>query len=82
MSKAGVALVDAHGAAMSLQLLPQLEEGSSGAVADLDEATCDLVREGAVVMLGTLAKHLMPEDPKVSGCTPRWHCFSTQPSPL
>lgn len=61
---AGVALVDAHGAAMALELLP-LFEGYLDNRTAVDEANYDLVREGVVVCLGTLARHLVPDDPKV-----------------
>ncbi|CAG9462953.1 unnamed protein product [Pedinophyceae sp. YPF-701] len=60
MSEAGVAMVDAHGGSVGRELLPLLEAATardaSGAAAD--QATADLVREGAVVMLGTLARHM------------------------
>ena len=65
----GVALVDAHGgqhSAPMLALFEQYLEGSAAAGTDAD--TYDRVREGLVVLLGTLARHLPPQDPKVHAC--------------
>lgn len=56
--------MDEHGAAHSQSLLPMFEEYlDKGNV--VDEGHYDRVREGAVVFLGTLARHLDPRDAKV-----------------
>jgi len=63
--------VDTHGATHSAPMLALFErylEGGAPAAAGggaADEANCDLVREGVVVLLGTLARHLPPGDAKV-----------------
>ncbi|KAK9804294.1 hypothetical protein WJX72_005256 [[Myrmecia] bisecta] len=66
MVQAGVALVDAHGKQHAQMMLPLFESYLEGAKkGGRDEARYDRVREGAVVFLGTLARHLDPKDPKV-----------------
>ena len=61
----GVALVDAHGGQHSAPMLALFERYLDGpAAAGADEDTYDRVREGLVVLLGTLARHLPPQDPK------------------
>lgn len=63
---AGVALVDAHGPQHSAPMLAVFDRYLDGSVAaGTDEDTYDRVREGVVVLLGTLARHLPPSDPKV-----------------
>lgn len=64
----GAAVVDAHGAALSATMLPLFEgylepQGRTGR----DERRYDLVREGVVVLLGTLAGHMEQGDDKVCG---------------
>jgi hypothetical protein len=65
--RAGEAVVDSQGADHAQRLMPlfegYLEQG--GASAGMDEDRYDHVRQGAVVFLGTLARHLDPADPKV-----------------
>jgi hypothetical protein len=57
--------VDAHGGQHSAPMLALFERYLDGpAAAGADEATYDRVREGLVVLLGTLARHLPPQDPK------------------
>jgi hypothetical protein len=69
MVAAGVAVVGAAGGAQVGAMLPlfesYLEEGGGGKGRGLGEDQLDLVREGAVVFLGTLARHLDPASPKV-----------------
>jgi hypothetical protein len=65
--------VDEHGAGHAQDMLPQFEAhlesrsnggaGGGGDDAD-DEEAHDRVREGVVVLLGTLARHMDPADPK------------------
>ncbi len=64
----GVELLNAHGKEGSQLMLPLLEGylDKKRRVA-VDEETYDRVRTGAVVFLGTLARHLNPSDPKVRG---------------
>lgn len=63
--------MDTHGAMHSTPMLALFErylEGGARPAAGgggADEANCDLVREGVVVLLGTLARHLPPGDAKV-----------------
>lgn len=63
----GVALVDAHGAAQVQLLYPLLEAhlAKTHEMSPEGAAHSDRVREGAVLLLGTMARHLVPEDPKV-----------------
>lgn len=61
---AGVTLVDEHGAAAARTMLPQFEAYLENRAAS-DEAVYDRVREGVVVLLGTLARHMDGEDAKV-----------------
>lgn len=64
--EAGVTLVDSHGAAHSESMMALFERylDGSGAV-NRDEANFDHVREGVVVLLGTLARHMTAWDDKV-----------------
>jgi hypothetical protein len=64
-----VAVVDAHGAALGHNMLPLFEahlgkRRAAVAPGTHDEAHSDLVREGVVVLLGTLARHMLVGDPK------------------
>ena len=51
----------------------QLFEGYLDKKDVADEARYDKVREGAIVFLGTLARHLDPSDSKVNSC---WQVIS------
>ncbi|GLC46160.1 hypothetical protein PLESTB_001196200 [Pleodorina starrii] len=73
MVAAGMSILDSHGALHAPRLLPLFEShldrkgrggGGGGGGADEEEARFDLVREGVVVLLGTIARHLPPSDPK------------------
>ncbi len=57
----------AHGGGEGKNAMLQLFEGylERKVLEDMDEAAYDHVREGAVVFLGTLARHLEPSGPKV-----------------
>ena len=61
----GAALVNAHGGTQFQPMLVLLE-GYLDRKDVADEARYDKVREGAIVFLGTLARHLDPSDAKVS----------------
>ena len=63
----GAALVNAHGGSQFQPMLLLLE-GYLDKKDVADEARYDKVREGAIVFLGTLARHLDPSDAKV--CDP------------
>lgn len=68
MTTAGAAVVDAAGREHAGTMLPLFEsylEGK-GAANGLSESEYDHVRQGAVVFLGTLARHMDPSSPKVS----------------
>lgn len=66
MLNAGVAVVDAAGNTHVNTLLPLLEGClEKKAAPGIAEAQYDYVRQGAVVYLGTLARHLDPGNPKV-----------------
>ncbi|PRW50843.1 Translational activator GCN1 isoform A [Chlorella sorokiniana] len=67
MVAAGIAIVDAHGGANPEAMLPLFESylDKQAGLAGLSESQYDAVRGGAVVFLGTLARHLDPENPKV-----------------
>ncbi|KAK9840722.1 hypothetical protein WJX81_000165 [Elliptochloris bilobata] len=67
MVDAGVALVTAHGGSKDKDAVLQLFEGylERKVLEDMDEEAYDRVREGAVVFLGTLARHLEPSGAKV-----------------
>lgn len=64
---AGVQLVDIHGKGQIQELYSllqsHLEKPPKASAAE--EARQDKVREGAVLLLATMAKHLLPEDPKI-----------------
>ena len=62
---AGAALVNAHGGSQFQPML-QLFEGYLDRKDVADEARYDKVREGAIICLGTLARHLDPADAKVT----------------
>ena len=64
---AGVALVSTHGGSKGKDAMLQLFEGylERKVLQDMDEEAYDRVREGAVIFLGTLARHLEPSGPKV-----------------
>ncbi|CAI5517990.1 unnamed protein product, partial [Closterium sp. Naga37s-1] len=64
MVEAGSAIINRHGKENVGLLLP-IFENYLERKAD-NEHSYDLVREGVVVFLGALAKHLAPEDPKVA----------------
>ena len=57
--------MNAHGKSQFQPML-QLFEGYLDKKDVADEARYDKVREGAVVFLGTLARHLDPSDSKVN----------------
>ena len=59
-----MALVDAHGASNSQHMLPLFESFLEKKAID-DEELYDRVRQGAVVFLGTLARHMEPGSAKV-----------------
>ncbi|GIL73837.1 hypothetical protein Vretimale_5312 [Volvox reticuliferus] len=67
MVAAGMAILECHGAVHAPRLLPlfesHLDRKGRGASAE-EESRFDLVREGVVVLLGTIARHLPPSDPK------------------
>lgn len=60
-----MALVDAHGAANSVQMLPLFESYLEKQAVE-NEEVYDRIRQGAVVFLGTLARHMEPGSPKVA----------------
>lgn len=62
--RAGMSLVDAHGAAEAQRMLP-LFEGYLEKQAVGNEEMYDRVRQAAVVFLGTLARHMEPGSAKV-----------------
>ena len=64
---AGIALVSAHGGSKNKDAMLQLFEGylERKVLQDIGEEAYDRVREGAVIFLGTLARHLEPSGPKV-----------------
>ncbi len=61
---AGMALVVKHGAQCTSNML-SVFEGYLEAKEVADEASYDRVREGVVILLGTLAQHLDAKGPKV-----------------
>ncbi|EFJ34482.1 hypothetical protein SELMODRAFT_230367 [Selaginella moellendorffii] len=63
MVEAGVAIIDRHGKDSIAVLLPIFENYLSRKA--VDEERYDLVREGVVVFMGALAKHLSQDDPKI-----------------
>ena len=74
---AGVALVSAHGGSKDKDAMLQLFEGylERKVLQDMDEAAYDRVREGAVIFLGTLARHLEPSGPKVGAFHKSMHAW-------
>ncbi|GAX75317.1 hypothetical protein CEUSTIGMA_g2762.t1 [Chlamydomonas eustigma] len=68
MVSAGMVIVDSQGASHSHHMLPLfegfLEHKKANGSSPEDEARYDVVREGVVVYLGTLGRHLPPADPK------------------
>jgi hypothetical protein len=81
MVAAGVAVVDAGGPESASALMPLFESylDRKAAVGGLTEEQYDHVRQGAVVFLGTLARHLNPAEPKVSGWDFVLHKFYESP---
>lgn len=67
MVTAAQEIADVHGKAMADELVPTLESflARGAAAAGMDEETFDWVREGGIVMLGTVARHIDAEDQKV-----------------
>jgi HEAT repeat protein len=59
---AGLALVDMHGQEHRAELLPIFERFLSTKSKTTEQ---DMIRQGAVVLLGGLAKHLAKDDPKI-----------------
>ena len=66
MLAAAIHLADVHGPNHAAEMIPVLERavGAKSLVAANEDAA-DLIREGAIVMLGTIAKHLPHHDAKV-----------------
>lgn len=65
MVAAGVEIIDHVGADHSNMLVPLFESYlSNKKVGDMQEEQYDLVREGVIVFLGRVAKHLPASDPK------------------
>ncbi|KAI5063295.1 hypothetical protein GOP47_0021842 [Adiantum capillus-veneris] len=64
MVDAGIAIIDKHGKDNVGLLFPIFENYLDKKATD--EEQYDLVREGVVVFMGALAKHLLMDDPKVS----------------
>ncbi|KAF5835979.1 armadillo-type protein [Dunaliella salina] len=67
MVHAGMAIVDVHGAQGARTMMPLFEsylDNKRPGLSAEQEAEYDLVREGVVVFLGTLARHLPADDPK------------------
>ena len=60
----GMAIVDAHGAESSAQMLTLFESYLEKQAVE-DEEVYDRVRQGAVVFMGTLARHMESDTPKV-----------------
>ncbi|KAI3427088.1 hypothetical protein D9Q98_007027 [Chlorella vulgaris] len=67
MIAAGVAVVNAHGQENPEAMLPLFDAylDKKAELAGLSESQYDNVRGGAVVFLGTLARHMNPQSPKV-----------------
>jgi hypothetical protein len=71
--------VDAHGGQHSAPMLALFERYLDGRIsAGTDEDTYDRVREGLVVLLGTLARHLPPQDPKARHAVLSCHIATDQ----
>ncbi|KAH7283513.1 hypothetical protein KP509_34G010800 [Ceratopteris richardii] len=64
MVDAGIAIINKHGKDNVGRLLPIFENYLNKN--DVDEEQYDLIREGVVIFMGALAKHLSMDDPKVS----------------
>ena len=67
--EAGCALLNAHGQSCSENVIPILESylsGNTKSVSLEDEHQYDLVREGVIVLYGTLASHLPKEDARIT----------------
>ena len=62
---AGIALVNAHGQAQAAEMLV-LFEGTLDRKGVADEGQYDLIRQGAIVSMGTLARHLSHDVEKAS----------------
>ena len=60
----GMALVDAHGAESSGQMLTLFESYLEKQAVE-NEEIYDRIRQGAVVFMGTLARHMESDTPKV-----------------
>ena len=72
---AGVDIINAQGKT-AFQPMLQLFERYLDRKSVRDEASYDKVREGAIVFLGTLARHLDPADPKVRvSAAPALYCL-------
>lgn len=69
MVDAGCAIINEHGADNVALLLPIFENYLDRKSAD--EERYDLVREGVVIFMGALAKHLSPDSPKISDIVER-----------
>lgn len=69
MADAGVAIINEHGKDNVALLLPIFENYLDRKSAD--EERYDLVREGVVIFMGALAKHLSPDSPKISDIVER-----------
>jgi hypothetical protein len=63
MLAAAVVTIDLHGKSTAEELLPVFEDFLENAPAD---RKYDDARQSVVVLMGSLAKHLDPNDPKVS----------------
>lgn len=79
---AGVQLVDIHGKEQIQELYSllqsHLEKPPRASAAE--EARQDKVREGAVLLLATMAKHLLPEDPKIKDIIQKLIAILSTPS--
>ena len=62
MLSAAVATIDNHGKDTVAELLPVFEEFLDNAPSD---SSYDIVRQSVVILMGSLARHLDKDDPKV-----------------